>query len=383
MSFDMSPTVPLGAADPAAWMRQHHAAHFRWYAELMGGDEPPGITRQALGDVLDGPNPGPSDGSGDPIDATPGALRRRFEAEIAEGWARQAAMTGPVGAYVGALAGFVAFAAFAADAHWLVRPDAVTWLVGDDGWPLAVAIGVDEQRSGVGPTGTAPVAAPLVATRLGATSLDATSLGATHLTGTPPIDTPLTVLVGPSHRWVGKPGVEVEPDPQRRAARCVEALLTVASPIVEQARAIARVGRAGLWNTVADAMGHAVMYQDAFPGDPRHVAIIEALVGVPGAPWSARPDIRTVTTDVGDVCIAQRGGCCLVYTWVDRQHDEEEADDHDDDEMHARFHAAFPDPRGAPAYCADCSLRDQDDCFARLTWWRTEEIKQRQAGAAR
>lgn len=301
------PAPPLVADDPAAWLERHRSTYFR--------DVPPSVREVALGDLLDGGG---------------GLLRARFEGELREGWAPQPGVTGVVGAFAGAVAGFVGYAAIASGAHWLVGPGGVRWVLDDDGWPAAVTL-LDHR-----------------------------------------------VLVAPGHPWAGLAGVEVEADPDARARRCIDGLVAALTPIVEQARACTKVGRAGLWNSVVDSIGHAAMYQSTFPADHAQVDVVRRLLAVPGAPWRARPDVRGVDTELGTVCVAQRGGCCLVYTqtWPD------EHDDHEHDELHARFYEAFTDPPDAPGYCNDCSLRPEEDCFARLLWWRTTELELRREGAA-
>lgn len=255
-----------------------------------------------------------------------GLVRELFAAELGEGWPPQAAAVGVVSGYAGAVAGLVGYAAFASGARWLVDPAQVRWLVGADRWPVAVTLRNPE------------------------------------------------VVVGPDHPWVGRPGVTVDDDAAERDRRCLAALVATLEPIIDEARAMTKVGRAGLWNAVIDAMGHAVMYQDAFTPEARFAAEVRRLVDTPDQPWKARPDVRGIATDLGDVCVAQRGGCCLVYTgtWPD-----DPDDGHEHDEMHERFDTLFGDPPGSPGYCNDCSLRAEEDCFARLVWWRTEELKGR------
>lgn len=249
-------------------------------------------------------------------------LRAAFDHEVEEGWPPQAAATNLAGGWGGSVSTFVAFLAVASDAHWLVSPAGLRWARHPDGWVEAVR--VEHPR----------------------------------------------VLVGSGHPWAGQPGVEVVADPAERDRRAVGAVVDALTPVIQAIRGLTRVGTPGLWNAVVDAFGEAVVHQGIFPVTPDQVVVVRRLVAAADRPWRSRPTVRAVATDFGHVCVTQRGGCCLAYLvdWPD---------DHDGDDAHRAYDAAFPEPTEAPGYCPDCSLRPYAECEVRQVWWRVREQRER------
>lgn len=246
-------------------------------------------------------------------------LRDRFDSECRAGWPAQPAAIGVVGAYGGMLAAAVGFRLAATAGHWLASPGVARWSLDDDEWCDDVALD-----------------------------------GA-------------TVLVPPGHPWAGSDDVEVVADRGERDRRTIEALVKTLTPIVDVCHRLAKVGRNGLWMSVIDAYATSIVHQRVLPITSELVDRIRSGTTVDGVPWRGRPEMLVEQADFGQICVVRRSGCCLAYvaTWPDTS----EADD----EPHLAYEAEFPEPAGAPAYCADCSLRAIDDCIARQAWWRTYE----------
>ncbi|MCW5696188.1 MAG: hypothetical protein KIS96_05565 [Bauldia sp.] len=193
------------------------------------------------------------------------------------------------------------------------------------------------------------------------------------------------VLVPDGHPWTGRPDVTVVADDAERHRRTVDALVTAVEPIIAALTRLAKVSRTNLWHEVADGFASALVYQAQIPVTPEGMAEVRALIAVPGAPWRRKPVIERIATDWGAVCAMHKAGCCLAYTEPHHADGGEEHDhdhDHEEDDDHRLFHQLFPDPPGAPAYCANCRLRPIEDCFERQLWWRNREHQHRVAAGA-
>jgi hypothetical protein len=129
--------------------------------------------------------------------------------------------------------------------------------------------------------------------------------------------------------------------------RVVEALVECCGPLVSACRSLARVGRVGLWNEIGDKLAMALTYQVRTPVTPGMVGVLEAAWSVPGAPWRARPRLAFARSAVlGEVHVAQKGGCCLSYTTP---------------------------TSGDPLYCAHCPFRTPEECDAAQVAWLEQE----------
>ncbi len=125
--------------------------------------------------------------------------------------------------------------------------------------------------------------------------------------------------------------------------RAVHALVDFCEPLITACRAMAAVGRTGLWNEVGDRLAMALAYQVARPVDPSMVAMLEAAWGVPDTPWRARPRLGFARSSVlGTVHVAQKGGCCLSHT--------------------------APGDGRSP-YCEHCPFRSPEACDAAQVAW--------------
>ena len=250
-------------------------------------------------------------------------LARLRDGLAAESVPPPAAATYLAGWFPGGVAGTVGYALALAGAAFLVEPAEVRWHLSAHGWPERVDLG------------RAPVVVP------------------------------------PDHPWAGRPEVEVD-EPAAVVARAVGAIVAVADPLVDACHGLARVGRAGLWNEVADGLGMALSHQLDVPITPAITAVLEAAVDVPGVPWRLAPSLRFAATTFGTVHVAQKGGCCLAYTRPDEAWDEA---------AEADFFARFPHVPGERRYCSTCSFRDATDCDARQVWWLEEQHAERNASA--
>jgi hypothetical protein len=90
------------------------------------------------------------------------------------------------------------------------------------------------------------------------------------------------VVVEAGHPWQGQDGVEVVASADEMISRAVSAVCQAVAPIVDACHRLARVGRVGLWNEVADALGCTLAHQTTVPVTPAMVAVIEAAVNAPG-----------------------------------------------------------------------------------------------------
>lgn len=240
-----------------------------------------------------------------------------------------AAATYLAGWYAGAVADVVGFGLVAGGCGFLVEPDGIRWLLHPEGWPEHVEM-----------TARAAVTA--------------------------------------DHPWAGRDDCEVVEGSVIVVERAVEALVAAVEPVIDACRGLAKVGRAGLWNEVADALGVTLVYQSLVAPTPERVAVLDAALRVPGAPWKARPRLGFVDSPVaGPVHVTQRGGCCLAHT---RPPDPTDADGPDEaaDPVQRAYDALFPpDPEGR-YYCITCSLRPEEDSHARQVFWLEQEHLRRE-----
>lgn len=163
------------------------------------------------------------------------------------------------------------------------------------------------------------------------------------------------VVDGAGLSWhVGPEGwpddVEIVGAPSTDVDEVVGALAIALTPLVRACHGLARVGIAGLWNEVGDALGGALAWQVGQPVGPEEVERLTEAVASAAAPWRAQPDLRFVESDaLGPVLVVQKGGCCLAYT-VD---------------------ADAPEP----PWCASCSLRERGDCDRRQVAWHEAQAE--------
>lgn len=187
------------------------------------------------------------------------------------------------------------------------------------------------------------------------------------------------LLVGPEHRWAGLAGVTVVEDETERHRRLVAGLTGALTPTIDACHGLARIGRAGLWNEVADGFGMCLAHQLDIPVDAAMTGRLTAVLSAEGAPWRARPALRFGRAGFGEVHLAQKGGCCLAYTEAGDGDGDAGHGDEDEDEEHRVYEARFPDEPGAPRYCSTCSFRDADDCDARQVFWLERHHESRTA----
>jgi hypothetical protein len=183
------------------------------------------------------------------------------------------------------------------------------------------------------------------------------------------LDLPATALVLPDHPWAGLDGCDLATSVDDLLARTVRELVVATTPLIDALHGMARIGIAGLWNEVGDALGAALAFQHDVTPTPAMVAVLDAAVQVPEAPWRARPRLSFADSAVlGRIHVAQKGGCCLAYT---RQHDGPvpTADDPGLEPYHRAYLARFPVDPDAPRYCSTCSFRDPADTAARQVFW--------------
>ncbi len=226
------------------------------------------------------------------------------------------------GWYAGALADVVGYGLATAGAGIVLRPEAVRLRVHPDGW-------VDRIE----------------------------------------LDLP-TAVVPDGHPWAGRPDVDVV-DADEMLRRCVTALIEVVAPIVDGCHGLARVGRVGLWNEVADHLGLA--FDEAVPAVESVRDLLLASVAVPDVPWRARPRIEIVDDEVlGPALIRRKGGCCLAY-----QCDHDAGADEIVDPDRLAFRERFGADTHGPHYCTTCKFRDPDDSRDRQLFWRRLEFQRR------
>lgn len=189
-----------------------------------------------------------------------------------------------------------------------------------------------------------------------------------HVDGWPcRVELPPRAVVTPDHPWAGTRRTATVADADEVLRRAMAGLVEVVTPIVDACHGLARVGRAGLWNEIGDALGTCVAHQHRVAVTPPMVSVLQRAVAAPGAPWRARPDLGfDDAPGVGRVHVVRKGGCCLAYT-EDRP--VRDADDPSLDEPVRDFLRCFPDLPGEPRYCTTCSLRTFDDSAARQVFW--------------
>jgi hypothetical protein len=183
-----------------------------------------------------------------------------------------------------------------------------------------------------------------------------------------------SVLVADGHPWQDRPDVEVVSGGELRR-RCRTGLVAACEPIVEVCRGLARVGRVGLWNEVADALGGALQHQGLVPVDEAVIGLLDLLVDPRGMPWGARPRLGLAPSRLlGRVHVVQKGGCCLAYTCPPATTD---APDVELDEARRAFRDRFPVDAAEPSWCSTCSLRPAADCEARQVVWAELQTRAR------
>ncbi len=255
-----------------------------------------------------------------------GALQRCFDRLCRTGVPPQAAATYTCGWYASWVANVVGVGLAGASAGLCLDPESLVWRVHPDGWADSVAA------------------------------------------------VPRLVLLAEGHEWCGLGDdavrVEVAADADV-VGRPVRALVDVVRPIVEACHGLTKVGAAGLWNEVADALGCVMAYQDVIEPTPARVALLERAVRTPGVPWRARPALWFEDTPSGPVHVVRKGGCCLAYTERREPANSDDAgldDDELDDDDRADL-ARFPEPPDAPMYCSTCSFRDEREVAERQIFW--------------
>lgn len=252
-------------------------------------------------------------------------LRRAHDRLRAAGTPAPAASTYLAGWFGGAIGSAVGFALATAGAGLLPTPEDTRFHLHPDGWPMG-------------------------------------------------LDLPARVIVAPEHPWAGLDGVHLADDDAAVIRRAIEHLVDTVGPVIDGCRGLAAIGRAGLWNEVADALGAAVAYQEVAPADERMVAVLRRAVAVDTAPWRARPALGFVESPVlGRVLVVQKGGCCLAYTEPAEVHHDADPEEEEVDASDAAYLERFPAVPGDPDYCTTCSLRSADDCAARQLFWKERQ----------
>jgi hypothetical protein len=182
------------------------------------------------------------------------------------------------------------------------------------------------------------------------------------------LDLQAAALVLADHPWAASVRTEVVGSAAELLERTVQRLVDATAPIIHALHGTARVGLAGLWNEVGDALGATLAFQRDVEATPSMVAVLAAAVGVAGAPWKARPRLEHIDSEaLGRVHVAQKGGCCLAYTRP--RTDVPTADDPGLAPYRRAYLARFPVDPDAPRYCSTCSFRDPADTDARQVFW--------------
>jgi hypothetical protein len=241
---------------------------------------------------------------------------------VADGTPPAAAATYLAGWFGGIVASSVGYALAGSGAWFVVDPDRVRWTLDPSGhWPEAVWLG-----------------------------------GA-------------TALLPPGHVWTGRPGTRVVADVGERRRRAADAVRRAVDPIIGACHGLARVGRVGLWNEVADGFVGGVVDAPEVRADEAMLAELLALANLSGSPWRGRSVAYLVGTELGPICVMRKGGCCLAFT-VTPTADEREDELDEDDRSYLR---RFPEGPDDPGYCSNCVRRTVPDCEARQVWWRLRE----------
>jgi len=295
----------LDAPDPPTWAATHLRARLDLWEADAGLTAPPEILSTA--ELL----------------ADDAAVLRRAHAQIvADGTPPPAAATYLVDWYPGTLASVVGYVLATAGAGMLADgggPEAVRWHLHPDGWPFR-------------------------------------------------IDLPVHCLVLPDHPWADDERAQVVPDADDLLERTVRSLVSASAPIVDVCHGLARVGAAGLWNEVADAIGRSVAFQHLVEPTPAMLAVLRAAVAVDVAPWKASPRLGFAPSEaLGPVHVVQKGGCCLAYTASAGEPPDPE--DPGLTPYHRAYLRRFPVDPDRPRYCSTCSFRDAADTNARQVFW--------------
>jgi hypothetical protein len=289
------------AADPAAWLAVHLSARYDEHEEEA--PDPALVRLVGLEEIL----------------ADDAALLRQVHRGLtADGTPPAAAATYLADWYAGAVGSAVAYCLAVGGAGFEVDAGELRWHLHPDGWPLRVELG-----------------------------------------------RPVAVLVDGAHPWAGRPEVTVLRGAGPVIERAVTSVVAAVTPIIDACHGLAKVGRAGLWNEVADGIGMALAYQLHLAVTDGMLVVLDAAVRATGVPWKATPSLRWSDSNLGRLHVAQKGGCCLAYT-----RDEVDAtDDAEVDAERAEYLARFPRLAGEPRYCSTCSFRDAADCDARQVYW--------------
>ncbi|GAA4982361.1 hypothetical protein [Actinopolymorpha pittospori] len=182
------------------------------------------------------------------------------------------------------------------------------------------------------------------------------------------------VVVLPDHPWSGQPDTHTVTTRAEQAEFVVTALVETVAPAIDALQRLTRAGRAGLWHQVADAIGAALVDQDAVPATPEAVDLLRGLLAADARPWKRPPRVEVLATGGGPVWVTHRGGCCMAFT-------EPAADDLDLDDYDAAFQQAFPRTDGRPDYCLTCKFRPFAESV-RMQLWRRERLANERSAQA-
>jgi len=171
-------------------------------------------------------------------------------------------------------------------------------------------------------------------------------------------------LVTAEHPWRTESVIELV-EQEDLLARTVDSLVTFLDPLIEACHRLARTGRTGLWNEVADRLGLAVAHAHAIPTRTDIVDLLARAVRTNRTPWNATPTLRIIDTTTGPAYIGQKGGCCLAYTCP--LHEADDSTGLDDD--HSAYLQRFPEQSDEPRYCTTCKFRDPADSEQRQRFW--------------
>ncbi|MCD7060669.1 hypothetical protein [Pelagibacterium xiamenense] len=303
-------TPILDAPTPQAWAQTHFAGLFPYHFTA-----PPGTrhTRVTLPDLL----------------AEDAAILRSFHARLVENRApAPAAATYMAAWFPGRATGALAYSLIAADAGFLITPEAAQWYLHPGGWPDRFEL--------VGP---------------------------------------IKAIVAPDHPWAGQKAVEIVPSRRERHARVMAAAIATMTPLVEALATLSRAKPKSLWPEIADGIASALTYQEHIAITEDRLDTLRALCALPGMPWKRQPHIEKLQTRFGAACATHKSGCCLAYT-------EPYTEIADVDLLPSQidYRNAFPEPACAPRYCDTCRFRDRADSLARQLWWREREHADRLEG---
>ncbi len=148
-------------------------------------------------------------------------------------------------------------------------------------------------------------------------------------------------IVDRLHPWATRHDVDVADTREEMLDRTMGGVVRTLWPVIEAIRALARVGRAGLWNEVVDGFAMSICFDRTLPVHPAAVRMLLDAIGRPARPWKATPTLEISTATFGPCYVGQKGGCCLAYT-----------------------NRSTP-PGGDVDFCSTCRFRTWDDCKSR------------------